>query len=357
VIGASAGGLQALLELVASLPSPLPAALLVVIHTRTGSESHLPEILSRESALPAAFAVDGAPIEPGHIYISPPDVHLLVSGRTMCLSRGPRENGFRPAVDPLFRTASRSFGNRVMGIILSGALDDGTYGLKVLKDGGGIAVVQSPEEATFPGMPLSAIRFVEVDHVLPVALIAPLIVEMSSEPIQGAVNMARKNEPEPQVLADERDVKDMQREFGPPSGLTCPDCGGALWEIQDGGLPRYRCHVGHQYTTDGLDAAQSDAVESALWSAVRVLEEHADLREKMARRAGAAGMDVVSGGFAESARDSQRQAHTIRELLFGRALPESNPQDHPETRSPPVTVGRTNRKGERRRKPTRRRAR
>ena len=137
--------------------------------------------------------------------------------------------------------------------------------------------------------------------------------------------MARTKEPEPQDSAEETDVKEMEQEFGPPSGLTCPDCGGALWEIQDGKLMRYRCHVGHQFSIEGLDAEQQNAVESALWSAVRVLEEHADLRKRMARRAEAGGMKAVREAFAKSAHDSQTQAHTIRELLFGRTEPSPLP--------------------------------
>ena len=143
--------------------------------------------------------------------------------------------------------------------------------------------------------------------------------------------MARQKEPEPQNPTEETDVEEMEETFGPPSGLTCPDCGGALWEITNGELTRYRCHVGHQYTTEGLDAEQQDAVENALWSAVRVLEEHAELRNRMASRAQEAGMEAVSSGFSESAVDSQQQAHTIRELLFSRALPESQPA--PKARS------------------------
>ena len=167
--------------------------------------------------------------------------------------------------------------------------------------------------------------------------------------------MARKpgsetDDPEPQELAEESDVQDMQEAFGPASGLTCPDCGGALWEIEDGKLVRYRCHVGHQFTTEGLDAQQIDAVEGALWSAVRVLEEHSDLRKRMAQRAEAAGMGVVSGTFEESARDSERQAHTIRELLFSRAMPAEPTRQTPTTRS-------SNGKGRPRGRPTRRRAR
>jgi two-component system chemotaxis response regulator CheB len=313
------------MEIVERLPQDLPAAILVVIRTRTESDSLLPEILGRASTLPAAFAVNGEPLRPGRIYVAPPDFHLLVSGWHVRLNRGPRENGFRPAVDPLFRSAARHHGAGVMGVILSGALDDGSYGLKVLKESGGVAVVQDPGEATFPSMPANAIRVVDVDQVAPAGEIADLIVTWAATPTSGERVMARKNEPESQNAAESTNVQEMEEEFGSPSGLTCPECGGALWEIQDGELIRYRCHVGHQLSIEGLDAEQQNAVENALWSAIRVLEEHADLRNRMARRAEAGGMQTVSEAFSRSARDSEQQAHTIRELLFSRAEPSPIP--------------------------------
>lgn len=324
-VGASAGGLQALIDIVEELPASMTAAILIVVHTKTEGESFLPEILGRRSEVPVSFAEDGGTIEPGHIYVAPPNVHLLVGANGFRLHQGPRENGFRPAVDPLFRTAARRYGARLMGVILSGALDDGTYGLKVVKDAGGVAVVQDPDEAAFPSMPMSALRYVEVDHVLPAAQIAKLIADGAADSIEGEGSMGRQKEPEPQNPSEKTDVEEMEENFGAPSALTCPDCGGALWEVKNGELTRYRCHVGHQFTTEGLDAEQQDAVENALWSAVRVLEEHAELRNRMATRAQQAGMEAVSSGFSESALDSTRQADTIRELLFSRALPDPQP--------------------------------
>lgn len=332
VIGASAGGLSALVDLTSGLPATLCACVLVVVHTRAEATSVLPEILSRSSVVPVSFATDGARLEAGRIFVAPPDQHLTVGRGIMRLSHGPKENGFRPAVDPLFRSAARCYGGDVMGVILSGALDDGTYGLKVVKDSGGIAVVQNPEEATHPGMPLSALRFVDVDHVADATDIAKLIVKWCGVyEGEGVMAGRRDKDTEPQSLAGETDVEEMEHDFGPPSGLTCPDCGGALWEIHNGELARYRCHVGHQYTTEGLDAEQSDAVEGALWSAVRVLEEHADLRKRMADRAERSGMMAVATGFADSAVESQRQAHTIRELLFGRSVPMPSPDSQVPT--------------------------
>lgn len=368
VVGASAGGLQALEDIIGRLPSTLRTPILVVVHTRSDGDGYLPRILSRTSRRPVAFAGDGDTITPGHIYIAPPDAHLMVDGRGIRLGRGPRENGFRPAVDPLFRSASRVYGPRVMGVILSGALDDGSYGLKVLKDGGGIAVVQDPNEARFPSMPLNALRVVDVDHVLTATAIADFIVEASGRPGQGEERMARKkrSEPtelEPQNPGTETSVEEMVEALGLPSGLTCPDCGGALWEVQDSKLVRYRCHVGHQFTPEALDSAQRDEVEGALWGAVRVLEEHSELRKRMAQTAEVRGMEVVSAGFTESAHESQRQAHTIRELILGRAASPPADRDNPEAKRPrngrsrktePKPNGRGRSVNGRGRKPTRR---
>ena len=345
VIGASAGGLEALIRLVEVLPKDLPAAVIVAIHTRSDTSSHLPEILSRWTALPVAFAEDYHDIRPGRIYVAPPDFHVLVFHDRLQLSRGPKENGFRPAIDPLFRSAARFGKDSVMGVVLSGGLDDGTYGLQTIKDAGGVTVVQDPAEAMVAGMPTSAIRHVVPAHVLNAAEIGLLIASLSGATVQGSPRMVVRKDAEPQNPQEVTEVIDMQEAYGPPSALTCPDCGGALWEIREGQFTRYRCHVGHQYSPETLVVEQHEAVEAALWSAVRVLEEHAELRRRMAARADQAGLVPVSDGFEASARDSQQQAAQIRALLFARATPEPDTDDAPPARRP---ARRTRRKAARR---------
>ena len=182
VIGASAGGVEALRELVAGLPAELAAAVLVVLHTPPTRDSRLPAILGRAGILPTAHARDGEGIRPGQIYVAPPNYHLTVEAESLRLVQGPTENGFRPAADPLFRTAARAYGARVVGVVLSGALDDGAAGLTAIKQQGGVTVAQDPDEAIVPGMPRSAIRFDHVDHVLPVAAIAALLVRLAGPP-------------------------------------------------------------------------------------------------------------------------------------------------------------------------------
>jgi two-component system chemotaxis response regulator CheB len=342
VIGASAGGLQALLDIVAALPASLPAAVLVTVHTPTESTSRLPQILARATPLAVRFAEHGDRLAAGHIYVARPDVHLLIDGDSLALNHGPRQNGFRPAIDPMFRSAADAFGPRAMGVVVSGALDDGTYGLARIKAAGGTAVAQDPEEALVASMPLSAIRNVEVDHVLPAAQIGELIASRAGKSFNGVPEMASKTTEQP---LDEREitVQQMNGRFGPPSAMTCPDCGGALWELQEGKLTRFRCHVGHQFSPEALDRGQHDLVEEALWTAVRALEEHADLRQRMSRRADLAGLSAVAGGFADTARTLHHQAQTIRDLLLS-----DEPEWPVETaagdkRETPATAKRTSR--------------
>jgi two-component system, chemotaxis family, protein-glutamate methylesterase/glutaminase len=314
-IGASAGGLEGLTAIIRRLPPSLDAAVLVAVHMPANGSAALPRILAREGDLPVSFATDGQPLAAGHVYVAPPDFHLLVDGQQLRVVHGPRENGFRPAIDPLFRSAARSSGPRVIGVILSGALSDGTYGLSVIKQHGGTAIVQDPDEAAVPSMPRNAIAAVDVDHVLQARDIAGVITELTRAQSAPEVNMPRSRDLEPQLAAKETEVAEMQQRFGAASGLTCPDCGGALWEVQENRVLRYQCHVGHQYAPDNLDAAQRDAIDSALWSAVRILEEHAELKLRMARRATDNRLAVVADGFESDARDAHRQAQSIRSVL------------------------------------------
>lgn len=249
VIGASAGGVEALSNLVRELPAELPAAILIVIHIPVHGKSVMPTILNRAGALLAVHPQDGQPIQPGQIYVAPTNHHLLVKHNTIHLTLGPKENGHRPAIDPLFRTAARYYGPRAVGVILSGLLDDGTAGLLAIKKQGGVALVQDPEEAFYDSMPRSAIANVAVDHVLTLSGIAARLVQLAQEPV--------KPLPKPvpefmEVEADmaELDIDALQRPERPgqPSGFACPDCGGALWDLKDSQGLRFRCRTGHAYS-------------------------------------------------------------------------------------------------------------
>jgi two-component system, chemotaxis family, protein-glutamate methylesterase/glutaminase len=322
VIGGSAGSLKPLTTIVQGLPVGLKASVLVVMHTRAAADGFLPDILGRITPLAVTFAKHAQRFDHGHIYIAQPDRHLILTGGELRLVHGPRENGFRPAIDPLFRTAARELGPRVVGVILSGALSDGAYGLSLIKQHGGVAVVQDPDEANVDSMPRNALSAVDADYILPAAQIAATVTRLiEKRPAKGRANgelrMPRSNgELEPQMPSEHTKVSEMEDRFGAPSPLTCPDCGGALWEVQEGSIVRYQCHTGHQFAPDVLDGEQRDAVDSALWSAVRVLEEHSELKKRMAKRASDNGMTALSAGFAEGARDAHSQAQRIRSLLF-----------------------------------------
>jgi two-component system chemotaxis response regulator CheB len=319
VVGFSAGGIEALVRLVRDLPDNLAAALLVVHHFPPTGVSLLPEILSRAGPLPAKHAVDGESIHCGRIYVAPPDRHLLPNNGNIRLTRGPRENGHRPAIDPLFRTAAKSYGPRVIGVLLSGTLDDGAVGLMLVKQMGGIAIVQDPTDALYPGMPSSALEQVEVDHVVPVRDMAALLERLVREPAgkdPGGSAMKHQEAESPDPAMGGAHELEHEALTGPPSGLTCPDCGGALWELVDGGPIRYRCHVGHAYTAENMVAQQALSIESALWAAIRALEEKAELSRRLARRSRQRGWTRSAARFEVSERNAEQGADVIRQLVL-----------------------------------------
>jgi two-component system chemotaxis response regulator CheB len=271
VVGASAGGVEALTSLVRALPGDLPASVFVVLHLPATGSSALPDILSRAGRLPASHAKDGEPIEQRRIYVAPPDYHLLLRAGHVRATRGPRENGHRPAVDPLFRSAAFEYANRVVGVVLSGALDDGTAGLLAVKSRGGVAIVQHPEDALYPRMPHNAIEHVEVDHVLPAADIGETLGRLAAEPATDPAG-AGSDDMQTKVELEGFSMEAIEGGHpGRPSGFSCPDCNGVLWEIRDGGLVRFRCRVGHAWSPESLLTQQSESLEAALWVALRTL--------------------------------------------------------------------------------------
>jgi two-component system chemotaxis response regulator CheB len=320
VIGFSAGGIEPLLQLVADLPSDLPAAVFVVHHFPAHSVSALPNILARAADLPVRTARDREPVATGRIYAGRPDRHLLLMPGVVRLTRGPREHGNRPALDPLFRSAARSYGSRVIGVILSGTLDDGTLGLHAIKSAGGLAVIQDPAQAAYPGMPTSAIEHVEVDYVLPAGELGGLISRLVREPALPRPTPALDdeepdpNQPEPAVVGTAALRKSTLP--GVPSTLTCPECGGLLFEEEEAELLHFRCHVGHAFSEETLRAVQARALEGALWAAVRALEEKADLGRRLAERAQARGWKGSAARFEQVARDAEDGSSMIRDTLL-----------------------------------------
>jgi two-component system chemotaxis response regulator CheB len=314
VIGASAGGVEALRKIVRHLPPDLPAAVFVVLHVSRTAPSNLPAILERHGALPAAHAVDGDPIVPCRVYVAPPDHHMVLEPGVVRVVQGPIENRHRPAVDPLFRSAARAYGQRVVGVVLTGALDDGTAGLVAVKRFGGTAVVQDPDDALFPSMPRSALEYVDVDHRVPLAQIPALVAELVVTPAEPIAAGRGRGMPVP-MSSDE------SLEKGPPSAFTCPDCHGTLWEVHEGELLRYQCRVGHAYSAASMIAAHDDAVEQALWAALRSLEESADLARRMAERARERNSPRVAARFEARRADTDRHVVALRGLLLARLTP------------------------------------
>lgn len=264
VIGASAGGVEALRKLVSSLPPDLRAAVFIVEHIPAWPPSKLPEILSRAGAVPAVHARDGAAIEMGMIYIAPPDHHLIVRQGHVHLERGPKENRHRPAINPLFRSAALAYGPRVIGVILTGSMDDGTLGLWEIKQRGGIAIVQDPAEAPYPEMPRSALHNVEVDYSVPVDKISPLLNTLSAQQIG-----------EPKVR------ETVPKKNSELTSLTCPECRGPIQQQTHGEMVEFSCRVGHRYSAETFLAAHSETRERTLWAAVVALEEGADIADNL----------------------------------------------------------------------------
>jgi two-component system chemotaxis response regulator CheB len=289
VVGASLGGVEALQVLAAGLPANLDASVFVVLHIGIGihGKSHLPEILSNAGPLRAIHPKDGDEIQKGKIYVAPPDCHLFLAPDRIHLSHGPKENRTRPAINPLFRSAALAYSGRVIGVILTGRLDDGVAGLAEIKRRGGIAVVEDPETAFCSSMPHNAIQRVEVDHVVPLPQIAGLVSNLTVQERKAAVR-----------------EEVMERNA---SQLTCPECRGPLWEERQGKIVEYSCRVGHRYSPLAMEDEHHDTVERALWSSIVALEEAADIAEELAPALGPKSRD--------EARAKREQAATLKAML------------------------------------------
>ncbi|MBI4788393.1 MAG: chemotaxis protein CheB [Chloroflexi bacterium] len=323
VVGASAGGVEALQELARGLPRDLPASVFVVLHIGSQPPEILPRILSRKSAMPCRAATDGEPIEMGRCYLGVPGHHLTLTPGHIRLDHGPKENSVRPAVNALFRSAAAYYGPRVIGVVLSGLLDDGTAGLVAIKRRGGIAIAQDPRDALFPQMPQSAIDNVRVDHIIRVAQLGSLLAHLASTPAPDEIQF-----PLPQDMDIEAKIgqgvisMDKMPKLGTPSRLTCPDCGGTLWEMHEDDLMRFRCQTGHAYSPETLAAKQSELVEGALWAALRAMDENIALARRVAQRARKHNRLPLAESFEEKAHRAERQADTLRAVLTKNA-PES----------------------------------
>ena len=305
-IGASAGGVDALMRVLRDIEADLPAAILVVLHVPATGRSLLAPILDRRTDLDVVVAEDGAALEPGRVYVAPPDRHLMVSGGRVRLGRGPKENAVRPAVDPMLRSLAAAYGEAAVAVVLSGALGDGSGGAIAVKQAGGTVIVQDPDDATVPSMPESALRAVgDVDAVLAAAEIGPALVQLAEQDrMREDVGVASSDEIQ----------EGPDRPPGPPTSFTCPECSGPLWQVQEGELVQYRCRVGHGYSEDSMIIEQGSAVEAALWSALEALEERAEFLSGVAARHGDR-RPRLRDRFHSAAQDALERAELIRKAL------------------------------------------
>ncbi|GIH03551.1 chemotaxis protein CheB [Rhizocola hellebori] len=318
VVGASAGGVEALRSFVAALAPDLPASVFVVLHIPPSAPSALPAILSRVSQLPVQAAIDGEEMRQGRVYVAPPNHHLLLRHDRIRLSHGPSENGHRPAIDPLFRSAAKSFGSRTVGVVLSGSRDDGAAGLAAIAARGGLALIQDPAEALYASMPLAAQRATKADYVLPASQLGTIIAELATSPL--TADSRRDNDLE---IAAEVDVADEFDGLADPAGYGCPACGGALFELNSGPAPRYGCRVGHAWSPQALLDEQSAGMESALWTALRALEEKAALSAQLASTSAGRGHGLVQERHNRAAQEAIGAADIIRHLIDRLGAPET----------------------------------
>jgi len=314
VIGASAGGLEAARELLRVLPGSVRAALFVVMHV--GTRSYLAEILDKASALPVKSAVNGEPIEVGRVYVAPPERHLLLHDRHILLRRGPRENMARPAIDPLFRSAAASFGGRVIGVVLSGALNDGSAGLLAIKRCGGLTVVQDPEDALVSQMPRSALKYVDVDCCVSMPRMGEVLRRLVAQPAGKTSECPIDVRLEAAIAAQELGGMAEQDRLGEPAPFSCPECQGTLWEIDDPGLLRYRCRVGHAFTAEAVLEARNEEVDGLLWKLMRSHEERSALAWRTAARERAADNHSFADRLETRAQEYARDAELVRRLLM-----------------------------------------
>jgi len=356
LIGGSAGAIEALINIFRAFPADFPAAILICIHTSPESPSVLPRVLARAGALPAKSPADGDPLRHGEIYVAAPDHHLVLGeGDVVRVRRGPRENGHRPAIDPLFRSAAiGGYASRCIGIVLSGYLDDGAAGLHALRSRGGLAIVQDPDDAIAADMPANTINYAGADYVLTAREIGARLPELVQQPSKVIpMNSRNKNKKKKapaaestraaqQPNAKQNDnglgapnelVTTPEEGEGTPSVFACPECHGVLWEIKEGAAVRYRCRVGHGYSEATLNQDLNHAAETALWAAMRALDEKAAMSRRMADAA--TGPARWAARLREQAETYAEHADILRRMIIGEPTPAEEPA---ETRETPHTA-------------------
>ena len=324
VIGTSAGGMEALCKLLGQLPKEIPAALFIVQHLSADSSSdYLAQRMGKSTDLRVKVAENDEVFTKGTIYMVPADRHMLLTGKRILIAKGPRENQFRPAIDPLFRSAAAYHGSRVTGVILTGMMSDGIAGLESIKRSGGIAVVQDPKDAEYPDMPKNAIRNVDVNYVVPLREMGSLLYQLARTPSDDSVTIPDDIRNEAQIAervmthSAMTDIKIMN-ELGPRSNFSCPDCGGALWELKQGNVHRYRCHAGHAYNDETLLNGMDSALEETLWVSMRILEERRNMLSTMADLEKNKGQSRWAEMQQDRANEMKVHVDRLKEILLSR---------------------------------------
>src|SRR4051812_7424096 len=334
VIGGSAGAIEALRKILPQLPRNFPAPILVVVHISASSPGLLAQVLSRTSALPVHEARDGDPIRPGRVYVAQPDLHLTVDRDRLRLPLGPKENRHRPSIDTLFRSAASHYDGRVIGVLLTGNLNDGTAGLWAIKNSGGVTIVQDPAEADYPEMPANAVSEVKVDHVVSLHEIAPLLQTVLGNQTNVSAKKKRRTAMNLETeIAEAKTPMESTAELGPPSFFTCPECNGTLFKVQEAALLRFRCHTGHSFTAESLETGLSEEIESALWFALRALGEKSMLLRQLADKAREKRHDLSITLFENKAKAVDQAACVLKEMLTART---GQPSHKPHSRRRPI---------------------
>lgn len=336
VIGASAGGVYALKQLVSGLPATFPASIFIVMHVSPHAKSVLPEILSSAGPLKATHPADGELIEPGRIYVAPPDHHLLIEYDQIIVKKGPKENRFRPSIDALFRSAAYTYSSRVIGIVLTGMLDDGTSGMWSINRLNGTTIVQEPSDADYASMPNSVLDYVDVNYCVPLADMPALLLRLTEETVP---DPQPRGFPEQDRMETEINIAAQDNAFdmgimnmGELTPLTCPECNGVLISIREGKLIRYRCHTGHAYTASSLLAETTKMTEESFWSAIRQLEETVIILEQSGRQFAEGGNLQASEQFMTKAQEMRERARRVHEFAFNQeklSLTTTYPDQHP----------------------------
>jgi len=319
VVGASAGGIEALRVLVAALPADLAGSLFIVVHTSPDAPGMLADIFNRSGKLRATYATDGERIEKGRIFVAPPNRHLLIEPNRVRVTRGPKENRFRPAVDPLFRSAAQTYGPRVVGVILTGYMDDGTAGLWTVKRLGGTTVVQDPTDALVPFMPRNAATHVKVDYCLPLEKIAPLLVRLTTEAAEGDYQVPKEVEIEVNIAKEQKALDAGVLQLGEPSNYACPECHGVLLQLKEGTLFRFRCHTGHAYSVESLMADIGEKMDEAVWNSIRAFEEGELFMRHMAEHLDHGDKGPSAESFLKRADEAKRRANLMRQAARNEA--------------------------------------